>query len=321
MRLFPIRAAVIVLAAFLSGCSRGTDEGPGPGSALPTATALAGDTGCGAEAEPGTVSRSIEVEGLLRTYRLHVPEGYESGQRTPLVFNFHGFTSTSERQELVTGMNEKADEEGFIVVTPQGLGFPSRWYIFGRNPENPDDVAFTRAMLDEVSDALCIDPDRIYATGMSNGGGMASLLGCEMDEVFAAIAPVAAAPFDLTACGDASPMPVIAFHGTADFILPFEGGTAPIFGFSSRPAREVSRAWAVQNGCDLEVRTERVAEEVVLEAYGGCEEGADVHLYVVEGGGHSWPGEADVPRFLGGTNDAIDATGLIWQFFEDHSKQ
>jgi polyhydroxybutyrate depolymerase len=240
-----------------------------------------------------------------------------------LVLSFHGFGATAVEQDDYTGLRDTADKYGFLLATPQASGSPSEWYLYGPVEDGyVDDFAFTGRLIDELSDRLCVDPGRIYATGLSNGAGMASLLGCELDDRLAAIAPIAGSPFVADRCADARPMPIIAFHGTADPLVPFEEqpdtGRPDIFRFG---ARNAMRNWAQHNGCDMTLFSQRIASDVVLESYTNCAEGADVEFYVIEDGGHTWPGATHEMPDMGTTTHSITASELVWDFFAAHPRR
>jgi polyhydroxybutyrate depolymerase len=261
--------------------------------------------GCGTAAPLGDSIETLVTEQGDRAYRLHVPASYEPGEPAPLVLNFHGYGRTATEQEAYSGLVPVADRAGFILVTPEGSGHPQAWDIPGIYAENGfDDVGFVAQLLVRLEHDLCVDTARIYATGMSNGAEMAALAGCRLGENFAAIAPVAGVIFD--AC-EGEPVPVIAFHGTFDFNVPFE---------SAPPAMA---EWARFNGCAGGALTEVVAESVRLTAYQECA-GEDTVLYIVDGGGHTWPGAPDDSGGVGPTSHEIDASALIWAFFEAHPK-
>jgi polyhydroxybutyrate depolymerase len=246
-------------------------------------------TGCGQPFAKGLTPGTMTSGGVERTYRLYVPSSYDPNLPTALVLNFHGFTGSGRQQEANSHMTDEAERSGFITVAADGTESPRRWHIYGRLENGYDeDFAFVRELIGHLSASLCIDSARVYATGISNGGGMTSLIGCELNDLVAAIAPVAGtiAP----RCPEGRPMPVIAFHGTDDQLVPFEGGPSGRLGLPSRGVRAAVRQWAGHNGCDPTPKSERVAVDVLLESYDGCRDGADVALYVVEGGGHSWPG-------------------------------
>jgi polyhydroxybutyrate depolymerase len=169
---------------------------------------------------PGDYVEAIESGGQTRHYRLHVPPGYRPDEPVPLVINLHGLGSSMDQQALLSGASEKADEAGFVVVYPQGSDVPRMWH--GEpSPAGREDVQFIRELVAHLQERLNIDPDGIYATGFSNGGGMAHRLACDLSDTIAAIGPVAGAYLLDERCAPERPVPVIAFHGTADPIVPY----------------------------------------------------------------------------------------------------
>jgi len=284
-------------------------------SASPTAVANAApDAGC-APARPHTPGDSdgtLRSGGLDRTYVLHVPPSYDGTRRTPLVLNLHGFGSNGRQQALYSRMPQKADAEGFLTVAPDGAGEPRRWTFPGLG--DVDDVAFLSALLDDLEARLCVDPDWVFVTGMSNGAGFATMLACALPGRFAAIAPVAATAYT-PACDGTPPLPVISFRGTDDRCVPYDGGTTACgLGLPVRPAEEAVRLWAAHDGCNPEPARQRRREHVRTTAYSECRDNVAVVLFTIEGGGHTWPGAVAVPR-LGVTSTEVDATDEIWQFF------
>ncbi len=260
---------------------------------------------CNAPHEPGDFVESIATVDGNRPFRLHIPPGYGAKGPAPLVFNFHGSNRSGLHQEVYSGLVPIADREGFVLVSPEAAGF-GEWDIVGFYADiGIDDVGFTAELLDYLESSLCIDPDRVYAAGMSNGAEMASQAGCFFPERFAAIAPVAGVTYQ--GCGG-PPVPVISFHGTDDYNVPFE---------ETPPAME---GWAEHNGCPAGLATEQVSEHVTRQSYEGCD-GADVVLYVVDGGGHTWPGADETEGGVGFTTHEIDASELIWRFFSSHPKR
>ncbi len=208
-------------------------------------------------------------------------------------------------------MSAKGIAEGFVVAQPLGFGVVPLWFTAAGTPESEQDVAFARALVDDVASRVTIDPDRVYATGFSNGGGMANRLACDAADVFAAIGAVAGAYVDFAECAPSRPVPIIAFHGTLDLVVPYEG-------FLLVPdVRVWAEAWSARNGCTSEPDIGRIAADVTLHRWSDCREGADVLLYTIEGGGHGWPGTSSPTRRENST-DSVDATELIWDFFEVH---
>ncbi len=246
---------------------------------------------------------TLDFDGVERRYDLYVPGGFPD-VATALVIDMHGALGTPAMQDQLSAMRTKADEEGFVVAQPAGL--LRTWDII---TGNGNDVEFLKAVVDDVGERTKIDPDRVYATGMSNGGGMADRLACLAGDVFAAVAGVAGWYTDVVDC-DASTTPVLAFHGTADLVVPYDG-TGPFF----IPVDEWAATWAERNGCDPEPMQFRVSEDVRTLTWSGC--AADVQLYTIEGGGHGWPG-SDVSLLALSSTDTINATNLIWEFFEKH---
>ena len=344
MRFAFVFSLAIAAGLLLTGCEQAPQRrelpepaptGPGaapPPASTPDATAVASETpapvvrgsaGCGTPVQAGSSIRSIESDGSQRSYRLYVPSGYVPGRPAALVLNYHGFGASALEQEQYSEYPAAADKHGFIVATPEGTSSPREWFLYGPVEQGyVDDFAFTGRLIDELSATLCIDERRIFATGLSNGGGMTSLAGCVLSDRIAAIAPVAGSPYAEARCRDAGPMPIIAFHGTEDPLVPFEAGPdvgrLDLFRFG---ARNNMRDWARHNGCNMTLKTDRVAPDVVVESYIGCRDNADVQLYVIEGGGHVWPGASrDLPAF-GHTTQSISATELAWLFFAAHPKR
>jgi polyhydroxybutyrate depolymerase len=249
---------------------------------------------------------SIEFDGRERRYHLFIPGGFPETQ-APLVVDIHPALSTPDDQEALSGMRVKAAEEGFIVAQPAGQ-FRS-WDIITGNGE---DVAFIRAVVADVQARTPIDSDRIYASGMSNGGGLTDQLACTAGDLFAAVAPVAGWYVPSVECADDAVIPVMAFHGTADLVVPYSG-----MGLFFVDVEEWAADWAVRNGCDPDPTDERVTEDVVKRSWSGCT--ADTHLFTIEGGAHGWPG-SDVSIIAVSSTDTISATELIWDFFVAHPK-
>lgn len=305
--------------------------------ARPSAAAMT-SPGC-SPARPhasGTSSQTITTPDGARTFMLHVPSYYTGSTAVPLIVNMHGARSNSFEEEIYSGFSTRSDADGFVVVYPQGLTTAqvpfTHWNAFqGQSPE-PDDVAFINAVLDSVQGQLCIDPNNVFSTGISNGAMMSVRLACSLSSRIAAIAPVAGAyyppdalnlnPFET--CPDTRPVPMIAFHGTADTRIPYNGGPNSDATITYRlpiddntPAEDVMSDWSVHNGCTTGRQESQVSSEVRLVQYGACTNRADVQLYAVDGGGHTWPGSFDVPS-LGYTTHQISATDLILAFFSAH---
>ena len=278
--------------------------------------------GCGSSHIQGrSIVEYMFSGGVLRSYRIYVPQSYDPSTPAPLVLGFHGLGSNALEQEYYTNLRPQADLHGFVLVSPNAVGTPAHWNYLGRlAPNTPDDYRFVNDLIDHLQGELCIDATRVYATGMSDGGTMAAILGCKLNGRIAAIAPVAGAPYLDLSCYSAGSVPLITFHGTADQFWPFDGGTG-LLGLPTEPVEKDMHDWAVHNSCDLTLQNQTIASDVTLETYTNCNANADVELYVIEGGGHTFPGAPfDIPSF-GPTSRSIDAAQLIWEFFAAHPKQ
>ena len=258
---------------------------------------------------PGDYAEQMLVDGQARQYRIHVPRSYRPDQPIPLVINLHGYSSNAAEQERVSQMSSKADQAGFIVVHPEGLGSPQTWHV-GPRSESEADLLFLRDMISQLQSRFSIDPARIYVTGISNGAQMANRLGCELSEVVAAIGPVSGGYPPSQECNPSRPVPIVAFHGTEDKLIPYEGQ-----GRLFLPAREWAAGWAARNGCDPTPVVTFQKGEVTGETWSNCKAGADVTFYTIFGRGHSWPGSV-MPAEI--TTHDINATDVIWEFFIAH---
>jgi len=232
---------------------------------------------------------------------MHVPEGYRSNKATPLAIGFHGFSRSGEQHEQMSGMSAAADDHGFIVAYPDGLG--GAWNGGTCCTTTSDDVAFTRDLVKEVSLHYCIDPKRVFATGISNGGLFANRLGCEAADLVASVAPVASG-IGVT-CEPSRPVAHFAFAGSSDPLVPY-----------SVTSLEVEQ-WRKLNGCaDVSRQIYAQGDASCLE-WSDCLEGASVRFCTIDGGGHTWPGSPE-PLPWGKTSTDIDASAEIFDFFELH---
>ncbi len=289
--------------------------------------------GCGAAASPGTTTVSMLSEGRDREYALVVPTGYDPDVATPLVLNWHGLGSNGPEQLTFTEYPALADNEGFIVVAPTGIPGPGEdrnsWELTEDQDPTRSDLLLASEILDEVIASLCIDQDRVYSTGMSNGGYFSSVLACEMSDRIAAVATIAA----LTRADDCSPeraVPMIGFHGTEDDVVPYDGsGTSSLAPGITVPLFELVipeefAEFADAAGCSIEPTIEQFSDNVTAQVYQGCDGTGEYTFYEIAGAGHTWPGSslsmAVSEAFgLGITTSEIDATEVSWEFFQRHS--
>lgn len=260
----------------------------------------------------------IISSGERRRYLLYVPESYDPKVSTPLVINIHGFAQWPANQMEVGQWNQVADEHGFIVVYPSGTGFPLRWRV---RDEPEKEVVFFSDLINHLEQEYNIDPARIYANGLSNGAGMSWLLACKLSDKIAAIGGVAGAYYFQCDEPEAQrPVPAIFFHGKADRIAPYEGVANERYDvpFPSIPA--FVESYAGRNGCSLTPATLMETANITGIEYSDCNQGANVVFYTIADGGHNWPGGTPLPEWITGkTSQEIDATALMWDFFQEYS--
>ncbi len=264
---------------------------------------------------------SLVSSGQKRDYLLYVPRSYDRSRPTPLVISMHGAGLWGAAQKETSQWNKLADSRGFIVVYPSGIGGKGVriWHV-ETGAGLMMDVRFISELIDTLKASYNIDSTRIYANGLSNGGGMSFVLSCTLSDRIAAVGMVAAAqtlPWGW--CTDHRAVPMIAFHGTADRDVPYNGGSSWV---SPRPFPNVSTwaaNWARRNRCGANPVESTVARDVTRRAYTNCADDAAVVLYTIQGGGHTWPGGKPLPKwFVGRTTRSIDATSLMWSFFGEH---
>ena len=279
---------------------------------------------------PGDHTRTLQVDGRERSYLVHVPPKYDPEKPTPVVLIFHGAATNASIMVGFCGMNPKADEANFVAVYPNGTGTANLFLTWnsggfqGPNADQrPDDVKFVSMLLDDLATVVNVDPKRVFATGMSNGGMMCYRLAAELSNRIAAIAPVSGT----IAISDYKPMrpvPIMHFHGTADKIVPFTGpnGTPKFLTFKS--VEETIRLCVKTNGCPETPTVTDLPDNIddgttaKQKTFGPGTDGAEVVLVEIEGGGHTWPGQEPPVRFIGKSTKDISANDLMWAFFQKH---
>ena len=252
-------------------------------------------------AKPSTLSAgnetfSLEHDGATRTYIVHVPDGLDPSVPVPLVVDMHGLTSSANGQAGISGWRQKADEEGFIVVHPQGLN--ASWnggdLCCGTSQRNGvDDEGFIRAMVAELQTAGCIDSKRIYATGLSNGGAMSHLLACNAADLFAASAPVSMGN-GTRPCEPSRPISVVMTRGTQDTLVAFNGGVFP-------SAQTDFEQWAALDGCQGEPK----AVDELCQVFDQCEAGVEVKLCALAAG-----------HVLYSNSQGFSVPDVVWETFK-----
>jgi polyhydroxybutyrate depolymerase len=243
---------------------------------------------------------------------VHTPIGYQDDKPLPVVLGFHGHGGTAVVFERGSGFSTLADQQHFLAVYPQGLvlnGAPF-WASAGPIDAGIDDIRFVSDVLDALQSRFCVDPQRIYATGFSNGGGMVGYLACRLAGRIAAFAPASGNFYAVPGgCHPSRPVPMLDFHGTADMIVPYTGIPSeenPPFPLPSIP--EWLLGWAARDGCTSGPSVFLRAPGLTAEQWSGCQDGSAVIHYRADGGGHAWP------AMVAGQPGAQ----VIWQFFAAH---
>lgn len=269
--------------------------------------------GCGTT-PPASADQTIVSGGRTRSYRLHLPEGYQPGTPYPLILVFHGRGKSGAFTEQFSDMSKL----NAVVAYPDGVldaENKQAWQGAPYSVKGVDDVKFTADLLDQLEATTCVDRTAVYATGKSNGAGFTGILACTMADRFAAIAPVAGAFYRLTpqACTPSRPVPVLAIHGTGDATIPYDGD-----GARDLPAVQTwVRDWAVRDHCKPVPRISQQGDDVLTMTYGGCRGLAEVVHVAVTDGGHTWPG-SDASSGPGYVTQTFEAHELIGRFFNEH---
>lgn len=273
-----------------------------------------------------TVTGTITSDNVKRSYRLYIPKSYTGATPVPLLFNFHGYTSNAAQQEFYGSFKAIADTANFLVLLPEGLpliGTNTGFNNFSLPGVKPDDVLFTSDLIDSISAKYAIDRNRIYSTGMSNGGFMSYDLACFLSDKIAAIASVAGSmiPLHLSTCQAKHPTPVMQIHGTTDPVIPYDG-VGPLV--TSSHIDTLLNHWINFNGCNtlptkLNIPNSNTADNCTAERYiyEGGKNGSTVEFFKIIGGGHTWPGTI-IPTGSGNTNRDFNASLAIWQFLRKY---
>lgn len=304
-----------------------TAKSPGSAGSASSTTApvdaVDGTAGCGTEPDvaplgddrPGDVAATFATGGTERVYRLAVPASYDPDVAVPLLFNLHGSGSNALQASVYGEVPQQAAERNMIVVTPEAIG--GKWELGGTGADGD----FLIGLLDDIEARYCIDPAQVHIMGMSLGAWKAATTACSFPGRFASAVLVTVEVFP----GSCEPLPVLAFHGTADTTVPYGPGADPGVTVTNANADLPGaitniEAWAENGGCDEEPETSEVGDDVVVRRFTGCDPGVDVELYTIKGGGHTWPG-ADVEIVAPGlTTQTVDATSLALDWFEAHPR-
>jgi polyhydroxybutyrate depolymerase len=340
------RLLVVVglLAAVASGTGGTQSHAPSKTAPRPKSCAPA------RAAQPGTSERTLQQGDLQRRYLVTIPERYNGRKRAPVVLNLHGFSSSGEAQNASTDMPQLAGRRGYVVVAPDGgplkvpVGlvpgaenageFQGRpfWNLFGPGKVDfgpprgsnlgvdssligADDVSFVAQLLDALEQELCIDTRRVYAAGMSNGAGMATMLGCALGNRLAAV--VAVSGVNLTGkCPGRGPMSVLAVHGDADDIALYGGNGLLGYQFGNPSVPERMEQWAERDGCNGRPTTKNPRSGLTVVRWKACAKDVEVQLWTIAGWGHEWPSASSAKE-----PGVIDATKVALDFFDAHRRE
>jgi polyhydroxybutyrate depolymerase len=307
----------------------------------PASVPRAPSAGCatGATVAAGETKQTAPDDAERWWFR-HVPGAHDGTTPVPLVLDLHGYSEGAAIHEQLSGLGKFGDAHGFVTVTPQGQGPVARW----DTTLGSTDLAFLATVLDTTEQQLCIDTNRVYATGLSNGAFMTSAVACQYSERIAAVAPVAGVR-TIKGCAPKRAVPIVAFHGTADGYVDYEGGMGqraldlPAPDGSGKKLRDtlssdqlkatanqaasipgIMAAWAKRNGCPAGTTETKVAADVTKITY-DCPPADATILYRVSGGGHAWPGSptsVGLEGIVGHTTMNIVANDIMWKFFVAH---
>ena len=304
-------------------------------------------------AQKGDTHEEVQINQRTRTFVVHLPQGYDSQQRYPVVILLHGLNQDAAEMARLTHFNELADRDSIIAVYPNALG--GRWSLGGggeprpyrrgpyRRPgiwgpryppslrSEPDDrreaaprnqdTQFLHRMLDRLATRYSVDTRRIYAAGLGEGGFMAIRMGCNMADRIAAIAVVAAAMPRMLNCIPSRPVPVLFMNGTDDPVVPHDGGRYKDGMLRLLSAEDSAKEWARLNHCSEKPSESKLpalqgGKDTKVYLFDGCQENAQVALYSVKNGGHTWPGGEQymTEKEVGKTSHALNANETIWSF-------
>jgi polyhydroxybutyrate depolymerase len=308
-----------------------------------------------AHAQNGDAQEKIQINDRTRTYVVHLPQGYDSQQRYPVVILLHGLNQDAAEMARLTHFNELADRDSIIAVYPNAIS--GRWTLGGggrepgpyrrgpyrrpgiRGPgyppppraESPDrreaaprnqDMQFLHRLFDRVTTNYSVDTRRIYVAGLGEGGFMAIRMGCTMADRIAAIALVGAAMPRMQNCIPSRPLPALLMNGTDDPIVPYDGGRYKDGMIRLLSAEDSAKEWARLNHCSEKPSESKLpalpgrGKDTKVYLFAGCQENAQVALYSVKNGGHTWPGGEQYmsEKEVGKTSHALNANETIWSF-------
>lgn len=282
----------------------------------------------------GNSRGSLTVDSRERTYELHVPLSYAADKRASLVLVLHGRLGDGHGNVALTHFDKVSDAYGFLVAYPDGL---NRSWADGRggtpaDKDGVDDVHFLSELIRKLSSEYRIDAARVYVTGMSNGGFMTQRVACSLADQIAAAGSVAATMGQILAssCKPSKPVPMMLIQGTQDPLVSINGGSLGTNGSRGEilSLDATAQKWVSLDGCNSKPEKTALPDvandgtTIQRETFSACKASAEVIVYTVEGGGHTWPGGKQyLPEALiGKTSRNMDASEVLWEFFSRHSR-
>jgi polyhydroxybutyrate depolymerase len=270
---------------------------------IDTGSPEAAPRNCVTTLRSGSSDLTIQSAGEARGARIHVPTA-PVGKQLPLVVAFHGAGANGQFMEQYSGLSKVADRGQFIVVYPSAWGSHPFWSLNDEYPNGSQDAQFISDLLDRVERDYCVDTARVYATGVSNGGGFTAWMGCELSARFTAIAPVAGGYRAIPDCDARRPVSVLEIHGTADNAVPYYGKPPD---FRGSVPRYLS-GWRYRNHCADNVVNRHIAYATIRRIWAPCANGTRVEHIERYGRGHEWPGAFGAP--------GMNAAQVVWDFFK-----
>jgi len=305
----PRRAvAAVLLAVGLAAAAFAAFDGTGHatrGTIAPAAPAAPAARPCSHPVVAGGTTLTLQSGGRTRTAVLHLPPGIRTGERIPLVVALHGAGGSGPFMQRYSGFSVLADAKRFAVVYPSAVPPHPRWTLNDDDPTAPNDVLFIRDLLNTVEQRVCVDRNRVYAAGVSNGGGLAAHLACRLANRFAAIATVAGSYASVTTCEPQRPVSILEIHGTADQTVPYDS------------INDFLAGWALRDGCSGDPTYAQLQPRVSRLDWATCAAGTEVEHFRIEGGTHAWPGATPPDP---GPPAPISATQEAWRFFAAHQR-
>ncbi len=347
----------VSVGAVLTACSASPNGNPETATSTTIAVAsgpAVPSAGCTGSPVPAVTEqrRDVLIQGVDRWYLLTTPSPNAPGRKVdgrrtpagpaspsaiarPLVLDFHGLGEGASIHARTTQFGPLSQKDGFVVAFPNGSGTPVQWDTSATSSPNPD-LQFVSSLLDQIESQQCIDTSRVYASGLSDGSFMVSLLACTMSTRFAAVGAVSGLVVP-SPCNPTRRVPIVTFHGTADPILLFNGGIGTatlnyLLGRGPPPSTSTTvpakldgpgvpatvRTWAHMDGCGSKQKDVPLGTQVILRTY-KCPPNSPVDFYIIIGGGHSWPGSKfsqSISKLTGFTTFQISATDKMWAFFQ-----